>query len=571
MVGNTPRLPSSPPARQRLLPTYRLVLDGSRRGAVLAVVLTFLSGLAEALALATLLPILQRGSKHTTLAWGLSVTALFLAAMAGAVVLRICADIQVARVGGVVELRLRNELLAQILTTDWRHASAARHGETVSALMSESSQVANGVIAFLSAVSALGVATVLIAAAGIVGGTLMAGAVVFAAVSGLLYRRTTRLVRGYQRDFAESNAAVNEDANTLLLGLKYFRSTGTAPVWQSRLVDAGERLRSLKLRQVAAPVMARGAVEVLGSVFLATVLLAALSQGTVSRALVFLAVFYRIVPRLQAAQGQLLVARSQMVWWDRWTARSADLSASSERREGCDAPPAPVTRIELDDVWLSFPGRDHGALRGVTLTLERGMVYALVGETGGGKSSIVDLLTGLLAPDRGSVKVDGVDLRDLDLSSWQRSLALVPQEPVLLQRSIHENVVWPTAGTEATVRQALTKAGLMDFVDSLPEGLETSVGQRGTALSGGQRQRLALARALHTTHGVVLLDEATSALDPDTERRVLEAVLADRDAITVFVTHRHEAARLADLVIVVHDGKVRLVGTPETALAATHG
>jgi ATP-binding cassette subfamily B protein len=217
----------------------------------------------------------------------------------------------------------------------------------------------------------------------------------------------------------------------------------------------------------------------------------------------------------------------------------------------------PQVRGELrfDDVGFSF-ARGAAVLNRFSLRVRPGEVIAIVGSSGGGKSTIADLLLRHLDPDRGSIHLDDYDLRTLRLEELRRHIVAVDQEPVIFHTSIAENIRYaqPDAADNA-VLAAARAAGLSDLVERLPEGLATSVGERGRALSAGERQRIGIARAFLADPAVLVLDEATAALDPATESLVVagyEAVMRGRT--TVLITHRLELARLADRVVVLEDG-----------------
>ena len=214
-----------------------------------------------------------------------------------------------------------------------------------------------------------------------------------------------------------------------------------------------------------------------------------------------------------------------------------------------DATPAPQRgpRILLDDVLMldqvsfRYPSAEAMALIGVSLSISRGISVGIIGESGSGKSTLVDILLGLLAPISGTVTVDGINIQT-HLRSWQAQIGYVPQAIFLTDDTLRRNVAFGLANTqidEVAVWRAIEAAQLEEFVRSLPLGLDSLVGERGTRLSGGQRQRIGIARALYHNPSVLVLDEATSALDDDTERGVMNAVRAlQGDKTIIIVAHR---------------------------------
>jgi subfamily B ATP-binding cassette protein MsbA len=212
------------------------------------------------------------------------------------------------------------------------------------------------------------------------------------------------------------------------------------------------------------------------------------------------------------------------------------------------------------------------ALAGVDLDVREGETVALVGPSGAGKTTLVNLLPRFLTPGAGEITLDGVPLAQWDVRSLRRQFAFVSQDVVLFNDSIAANVALGETGApldEARIRAALTAANLMAFVDGLPQGMYTLVGHNGSELSGGQRQRLAIARALYKDAPVLILDEATSALDSESERAVqaaLERLMQGRT--TLVIAHRLSTIEHADRVIALDAGRVAEQGTHEQLLAA---
>ena len=224
--------------------------------------------------------------------------------------------------------------------------------------------------------------------------------------------------------------------------------------------------------------------------------------------------------------------------------------------------------VEFQGVGHSYEETGRAAVRDFTLSVAAGETIALVGPSGAGKSTVLNLLIGFIRPKSGRILLDGVDLAGLDLRTYRRFISVVPQEPILFDGTVRENVAFgmPDAG-DAAIRAALRDANALEFVDQLPDGLETSVADRGAHLSGGQRQRLVIARALLRDPRLLILDEATSALDTRSEALVQQALARlMRDRTTFVVAHRLSTVRDADRIVVMRDGTIQEIGPHEELL-----
>jgi ATP-binding cassette subfamily B protein len=215
--------------------------------------------------------------------------------------------------------------------------------------------------------------------------------------------------------------------------------------------------------------------------------------------------------------------------------------------------------VRLEGVRFTYPNADKPALDEVDLLLRRGERVALVGRNGAGKSSLADVVMGLLAPQAGRMLVDGRPLLPGDIPSWQRNIAHVPQAPFLADASIAANIAFMVEVPDLRrVAEAARIAGLGEIVSDLPKGLETRIGERGGLLSGGQRQRLALARALYAPAPLLVLDEATSALDPTSEQHVLAVLdeLQARGTAILLIAHRATMLERCTRVIRLESGRI---------------
>ncbi len=246
-----------------------------------------------------------------------------------------------------------------------------------------------------------------------------------------------------------------------------------------------------------------------------------------------------------------------------WRVDEMIASARAEREDGGgDARPHLARELRFEQVSFSYPGKD--VLKDVSFTIPAGRTTVFIGPSGAGKTTIIDLVTGLYRPQGGEILVDGTPLQKLDLHAWRSMIGYVPQELILLSGTVRDNITLGAKAADAGIWRALEKAGAADFVSELPNGLDTGLGERGLKLSGGQRQRLSLARALVREPKLLILDEVTSALDPETERRLVERIggLSGGDITIIAITHTSAWLAAADKVLHLENGKAG-EGVPE--------
>jgi len=220
--------------------------------------------------------------------------------------------------------------------------------------------------------------------------------------------------------------------------------------------------------------------------------------------------------------------------------------------------------IKARDIWYCYPGGDENALKGVSFEIPSGSAVAFVGESGAGKTTIVDLLLGLLKPTKGQILVDGKNIHD-SLSAWQKNIGYIPQSIYMADETLRKNIAYGIPENqieEEKIKQAIEMAQLQDMIKTLPKGLDTIIGESGTRLSGGQRQRVGIARALYHNPNVLVMDEATSALDNITEKQItkaIEAMAGERTIITI--AHRLTTVQKCDMLYLMRDGRIIDSGT----------
>ena len=457
-----------------------------------------------------------------------------------------------------ISLALRAALYDALLRADWHFLARQRASDLAHTLTTEIDRTAaltHQSLATLATGAQIAVALAIAArvapsATAVVGG---AGLV-------LLLVIRSRAARSEQlgRDYASASTEAYGFLTDGLAALRTIKSLGAESRSLSLVRTSHDRLADLWYRGVANYVQGKFVLDACAAVLLAllvygAVALLRLSPGTL---LLLLFIFARMVPRASALSHSTHLFLHALPAFERVT-DLLDRCRSAGERGDPRRWPALTDGVSLDEVSFSYdPGRQ--ALDRVSLRVPAREVTALVGMSGAGKTTIADLVLGLLQPDAGVVRVDGVALAREPARAWRSRVAYVSQDPFLFHDSIRANLLWARAdATDDEMQDALARAGAAGFVNRLPQGLDTVVGDRGSRLSGGERQRLAIARALMRRPDLLVLDEPTSALDAASERHLLNQIarLASTTAV-LLITHRLSAVRVADRIYVVDAGHI---------------
>jgi ABC-type multidrug transport system fused ATPase/permease subunit len=365
-------------------------------------------------------------------------------------------------------------------------------------------------------------------------------------------------------------------------GIKEVKISGLERLALNRfLVPSNERAR----HQIAA-----GMVEAIPSLAMQAILFGGMllvllyllrSQGSLQQALPIVSLYalagYRLMPAVQRVSEESTKLRAadaviEALARDLLALQATALPAVPVLPAGATAPRLPLREsLVLDDIVYQYPGTDRPALAGVSLTIPAFHSVGIIGSTGSGKTTMVDVILGLLRPRSGGLVLDGVAIDDDRVPQWQRSLGYVPQQIFLSDETIAANIAFglPKGRIDmAAVERAARVANLHDFiVADLPQGYDTPVGERGVRLSGGQRQRIGIARALYRDPDILVLDEATSALDNLTEQSVMDAVRdLGRKKTVVMIAHRLSTVRHCDCIYMLERGQLVAQGTYDELL-----
>ncbi|MGD9537715.1 MAG: ABC transporter ATP-binding protein [Alphaproteobacteria bacterium] len=369
-------------------------------------------------------------------------------------------------------------------------------------------------------------------------------------------------------------AQIIRSTNEAFGGIKEIKVLGRDEYFVSRLGRSAEEYARVTVFHMMLRELPRFALEILVVLGVAGFIAARAGEGLAAIAAtltVFAASIYRLMPTVQR-----LLSSAMGLQFNR--AIVCDLSqvlAQADRQGAEAAPPAerlPFAReIRLDAVSYRYPDQAAPAVDGASLTIPRARSIGLVGPSGGGKSTLIDILLGLLEPDAGTLIVDGMPIGPHNRRAWQANVGYVPQQIYLLDDTVRRNIALGVPDEEidqARLEDAARMAHLDPFIAALPEGYDTVIGERGVRLSGGQRQRIGIARALYNRASVLVLDEATSALDGITEAVIEEALKGLAGVVTmVTIAHRLTTVRGCDRIYVMEQGRIVASGRYDELIA----
>lgn len=572
------------------------LLDGSeRRNAQIILGVIIVSALASAAMVGSVMPFLavladpSRIESTPALAWayealGFNSVYGFLVGLglASFAVIALSSLIQIAKTWAVARFAMMrihsisHRLLASYLAQPYAFFLNRHSGEMGPRVLTESGQVvqqflrpaAEFIAASLTTIAILGL---LLWVEPIVAALAFA---LLGSIYGLIYLVTRRILKSLGKIRVEANGERFRLANEALTGIKDIRLLGREFAYLDRYGEPSTRMAQTQVKidvfsqvpQFALQAVALGGVIVLCLVLIDPAGIA--SGGSLGGLLPILGVFafagQRLMPELSKlyqslAQIQAGSAAVDVVYEDLVLGKNArQLSRVPVKALGLER------ELHLDDLSYSYPNADQAGVRNITLEIRAGEKIGIVGSTGAGKTTLADIILGLLEPDRGSLVVDGTVITQDNTRAWMQSVGYVPQDIFLTDAPVAENIalgVPPEQIDDGRVREAARIARIDQFVmEDLAEGYQTHIGERGVRLSGGQRQRIGIARALYNDADLIVFDEATSALDNLTEQEVMDAIDAlPGDKTVLMIAHRLSTVKRCDRIIVLDKG--RLVGS----------
>ena len=484
-------------------------------------------------------------------------------ALAASAALRATGDWQFAKAQVALERRLRDAVSDAILQSDWQDFVDQPGHELQSAVLAEAPQVANSTTTFVRGGASLLAAAVIFLSAFVVSvpAALVCG--LFAAVIAFAYRRASRGLGDAQRRLAEGNTEITRHTAIMVSGLRTLRLAPVQQLWRDDLATSFDALSSARASDLLIPIRGRTMVDLIGACMIFAVLsIQTVVTGEILSGVIVMALILRVLPRVQTAQQMLTLSRHGEVWVKRWQRRMLALSHPLREDEVEESPSGIADQPVMQIRGLSFRYRGHArpVIADVSLTLDRGEWLCMIGQSGGGKSTLIDLLGGILRPDAGDILIEGVNMQTMRADELHSRVAIVPQDVHLVGNSIEEILTWgERLPRPARFDDVCRDLGVTEMFLFSEAGMSAAVDELSRDLSGGMRTRLAIARALMSEPALLVLDETTSRLPPEAEAAIFESIRTSMpDLAVLVVTHRSETATAVGNTVRLERGRLQI-------------
>ncbi|SNT69257.1 ABC transporter ATP-binding protein [Psychrobacter sp. LV10R520-6] len=477
--------------------------------------------------------------------------------------------------GASVGIEIADRLYAYYMQEDWQFHASGSSAQLTKQVSTEAMRITGGIIQPLMQMNAKVVLAVLIAVSILIYNPVIAivGLLIFAMAYFLLYKLVRNKLVSNGQKISQVSTARFRLMNEGFGGIKDVLLLNRSHDFVKRFEESGTiYARALGLNAGISQVP-RYFMELIafGSMIGLVLLLIQWHDGNLGAVLPILAVYalaaFKLLPALQQIYSSVAQIKGNIAAFE---AVKEDLEQSLDHKNSVTEATIPIRKdlkekITLSDIKFGYPGKPKPAVNGVTMTIPANSVVGLVGSTGSGKSTLIDLLLGLLTPQSGQLTIDDTCITTENKRAWQNTLGFVPQSIFLSEGTIAENIAFGLPAADIDIEQVnktLKLAHLTELVEQLPDGVNTKVGERGVQLSGGQRQRIGIARALYHEAKVLVFDEATSALDGITEKIIMDAIHDFSGQKTIImIAHRLKTVQKCDIIYLMDQGKIVDQGT----------
>ncbi len=453
--------------------------------------------------------------------------------------------------------QLRLKVYDAVIDADWEVLTAQKHEDLLNTLTNETAQISIAITIFPVLISIIISAATQMTIAFALNVPLTAIVIFVGGFFFFSFRKFFDIAKKNGESLRVANRRYLGEIKNQLDSIKEIKSYGVEDSHKELLHEVLDEYETANIRRTRMSSLPTLLFSMSSTVLIAVIFYIANVVLKVDTVELFLIVyiFARIWPVFSQFHKQVQNLYSALPSFDNVSSILVSLGNASDVRNGQEKHIELGKEIVFDNVTFSYKGTEDKILENASFSIAAKTITAIQGRSGVGKSTIVDLIMGLLKPVEGTISIDSRILDSNNVRSWRKSIGYMAQEPIILNKSIRENITrFNPDSSDKDIMEALEKSQALDFVRKLPEGLDTLMGNKGIRLSGGEKQRIALARALVNRPSMLILDEATSALDAKNESGIMETIKSLKDSVTVIViAHRQSTVADADFIIDVKD------------------
>ena len=459
------------------------------------------------------------------------------------------------------EAELKRSLFDSLMESEWTYLARNKTGALTKSLLQDTNQASNGFLALLFCFSYIITFIVLLFLAFALSLQMTLLTLSFAFIIAPFY--ILILKKGQRSGQATNNFAndLSAEATEILINAKLMFSQGLREAAKSRFAFINKLWCKELLNQIHQNALIKLIFEVTAALFVSSFLFLVLwhQKQSIGLTLVFLMIFYRLAPRISQFQACFYQATVESCWLINLQQIIKTAKEYKQPKTGTIKPKF-EKHIDFQEVSFSYHSSEKPILENISLNIPSKSVLAIIGGSGEGKSTILDLITGLIRPQQGIITIDDDDLNQIKIDDWQANIGMVLQENPIINATIAENIVFGFGELDTKKLERIAKlAGISDFIAEMQNGFNTIAGERGSRLSGGQRQRIALARALYREPKLLILDEITSALDSISTEKLINSLKEIKGQTTIIlVTHDYRLLNMADQIINVFNGQIAI-------------
>lgn len=462
-----------------------------------------------------------------------------------------------------LEMIIRKDITKRILNLDWPYFINLDQGEISKTIIAEGEQISTGFMYFLSAIIFFLISTTyLIICLFLVKNTLLI-LIFYAFIALRIYKYYSRAASRLGKNLSLITTKIGKSCSAIFNNLKYIRSNGKENIALEDSNEIFHEFSNAYKRSMTASYKSKQVTEILTAIFIfIAVFYILLFRKFDNDIILSLSLFIRLAPRIYNTQTRLLDATALISWPKiykqnkQWTEKYKSVEQVNQIKIDSKEP-----NIVFKSVWYKYPQSENWVFKKMNFEISTNEFIGISGKSGSGKTTIIDLITGLIQPSKGNILISNQNLKDIDLKYWRSKLGIVFQESYLINGSIAENIALGEKNiNRAKVKESLINANAFEFVENLDKGIDENILDRGSRFSGGQKQRLALARALYKDPKILIMDEPTNALDINSEKIFIKSLKKiSGSKIIIIVSHKDRILNSCDRVIKINKNLIEII------------